>query len=235
MEPYVPLLLVLVALGAGAWLLWHLEQQQRARYRAFARERGWTYTPRDDALVRRFRGEPFGRGTGRRATSVLRGQYAGRAAVVFDYRFVTRSSNGQQTTTQTHRFTVVALQLPAALPRLELTPENALTRLGGALGLADLELESEDFNRRYRVRSDDRRLAYDVLHPRTIEQLLALPTLNLRLDGADAVLWERGTTSLPEVPARLAVLSQLLDGIPSYVWADRGASLEGPSQEGGAA
>ena len=235
MEPYIPLLLILALAGAGAWLLWHLEQQRHARYLAFAQERGWTYTARDQALVDRFRGEPFGRGSSRRATHVLRGQYGGREAVVFDYRFVTRSSNGQQTTTQTHRFTVCALQLPAALPRLELTPENALTRLGGVLGLDDLELESEDFNRRYRVRADDRRLAYDVLHPRTVERLLALPTLNLRLDGADAVLWQRGTTSLPDVPARLAVLSQLVDGIPSYVWADRGARLEGPAKEGGAA
>jgi hypothetical protein len=226
-EPFVPLLLILVLTGAGGWLLWHLERERRARYVAFAQERGWTYTPRDNTLVRQFRGEPFGRGSARRASHVLRGQYGGREAVVFDYRFVTRSSDGQQQTTQTHRFTVCALRLPAALPRLELTAENPLTRLAGALGFDDVELESEDFNRRYRVRSDDRRLAYDVLHARTIEQLLALPTLNLRLDGADAVLWERGTTSLPDVPARLAVLSQLVDGIPSYVWADR-------SEQGGA-
>lgn len=42
MEPYVPLLLMLALAGAGAWLLWHLEQQRRARYLAFAQERGWT-------------------------------------------------------------------------------------------------------------------------------------------------------------------------------------------------
>jgi hypothetical protein len=220
-EPVVVLLLVLVLAGAGGWLVWHLEQQRRARYLAFAQERGWTYTPRDSTLVRRFRGEPFGRGSSRRASHVLRGRYDGREAVVFDYRYVTRSSDGQQQTTQTHRFTVCALQLPAALPRLELTAENALTRVAGALGFDDVELESEDFNRRYHVTSDDRRLAYDVLHPRAVEQLLALPTLNLRLDGADALLWERGTTSLQDVPARLAVLSQLVGGIPTYVWSDR--------------
>jgi hypothetical protein len=156
---------------------------------------------------------------------VLQGRYDGREALVFDYRYSTTQSNGQTTTTQTHRFTVCVLGLPAALPRLELTGENALTRMAGALGFDDIELESEDFNRRYRVRSDDRRLAYDVLHPRAVERLLAAPTLNLRLDRADALLWDRGTTKLDELPARLALLSQLVGGIPSYVWTDR--SIEG--------
>jgi hypothetical protein len=223
-EPFLPVLLVLTLGGAGGWLFWRGEQQRRARYLGFAAERGWTYTPRDDSWVHRFAGEPFGRGSNRRASHVLRGPYEGREAVVFDYRYVTRSGSGQHQTTQTHRFTVCTLRLPAPLPRLELTGENVLTRLAGALGRDDVELESEDFNRRYRVTADDRRFAYDVLHPRTMEQLLALPTLNLRLSGADALLWDRGATALEELPDRLAVLSRFVDGIPGYVWSDRGGA-----------
>jgi hypothetical protein len=220
-EPLLPLLAVLALGGAVAWLFWHLEQQRRARYRAWADEHGWAYTPRDDSLVERFDGEPFGRGSSRRATHVLRGSYEGREAVAFDYRYVTRSGSGDQQQTQTHRFTVCALRLPAALPRLQLTGENVLTRMAGALGLDDIELESEDFNRRYRVSCDDRRFAYDVLHPRAMEQLMAVPALNLRLSGADALSWERGSTRLDDLPARLAVLAEVVEGIPSYVWSDR--------------
>ncbi len=110
------------------------------------------------------------------------------------------------------------------MPRLELTGDNVLTRLGSALGLADVELESEDFNRRYRVTADDRRFAYDVLQPRTMEHLLASPTVNLRLCGADALLWDSGFTEPEELPGLLAVLAQVVDGIPSYVWSDRGGA-----------
>jgi hypothetical protein len=85
----------------------------------------------------------------RQATNVLRGTYDGRAALVFDYSFVTQTHNGQQVVQQTHRYCVAALRLPAPLPRLELTAETPLTRLAGALGRDDLALESEDFNRRY--------------------------------------------------------------------------------------
>jgi hypothetical protein len=227
-ESLLPLLLVLAVAGAVGWLVWRVQEQRRARYLAFAAEHGWTYTPRDDSWTRRFEGDPFGRGGSRRATHVLRGSYAGRDAVAFHYRYVTRSHNGQQQTTQTHRFTVVALALPAHVPRLELTGENLLTRLGSALGLADVELESEDFNRRYRVTADDRRFAYDVLTPRAMEQLLAQPTLNLRLSGADAVLWDRGSADVDELPDRLAALARFVDGVPPYVWSDR-------QQNGGAA
>jgi hypothetical protein len=66
-----------------------------------------------------------------------------------------------------------------------------------------------------------------------MEQLLAAPPLNLRLEAADALLWERGATSLDDVPARLAVLGQLVDGVPSYVWSDR--ALPGERHEGGGA
>ena len=227
MEPFVPLLLVALLLAGGAWTAWHRQAQRRARHLDFAHERGWTYDARDPSLVRCFRGEPFGRGSRRQATNVLRGTYDGREAVVFDYRFVTQAHDGQQPVQQTHRFTVVALRLPVALPRLELTAGTPLTRLADAIAGPDLELESEDFNRRYRVRADDRRLAYEVLHPRAVEQLLAAPTLNLRLDGADALLWERGTTSLEDVPARLSVLARLVDGVPSYVWTDRATGQGG--------
>ena len=216
----LPLVLVAVVCAVG-YVVWRIEQQRRARYLAFAAERGWTYTPRDDSWVDRFEGSPFGRGSSRRATHVLRGEFAGRDMVAFHYRYLTRSHNGQQQTTQTHKFTVVALALPASLPWLELTGENVLTRIGSALGLADVELESEDFNRRYRVTADDRRFAYDVLHPRTMEQLLAQPTVNLRLSGADALLWDNGFADPEELPGMLAPLAQLVDGIPSYVWSDR--------------
>ncbi len=219
----MPLVLLAVA-GAVGWAVWRLAQQRRARYLAFAAERGWTYTPRDDSWVDRFDGSPFGRGGSRRATHVLRGSFAGRDAVAFHYRYLTRSHNGQHQTTQTHRFTVVALGLPAAVPWLELTAENVLTRLGSALGLADVELESEDFNRRYRVTADDRRFAYDVLQPRTMEQLLASRTANLRLCGADALLWDSGFSDPEELPGLLAVLAQVVDGVPSYVWSDRGGA-----------
>jgi hypothetical protein len=141
--------------------------------------------------------------------------------VAFDYSYETSStdSKGHRSTT-THRYSVCALALPAPLPGLELSPESVLTRFAGAIGFGDVELESEDFNRHYRVSARNPKFAYDVLNPRTMEALLARPALHLRLLDADAVCWESGRQEPAELLERLATLEVLVAGIPSYVWSD---------------
>ena len=153
---------------------------------------------------------------------MLEGAFRDRPMVAFDYSYETHSTDSKgNRTTQTHRYAVCALGLPAALPELELVPEGFLGRFGTMLGMQDIELESEDFNRRFRVRCQDPKLAYDVLPARTMEALLSRPALHLRLAGADALCWESGAHSPSELLARLDTLSALLDGVPSYVWSDR--------------
>jgi len=122
--------------------------------------------------------------------------------------------------------TLVSLLL-SSLP-LELSPESALTRIASHLGLGDVELESEDFNRRYRVATRDPKFAYDVLNPRTMAALLARPVLHMRLSGEDALCWESGRLEPTDLLARLSTLHVLINGIPSFVWSDHTPSAEQP-------
>jgi len=207
------------------WWGWHSAKKRREMLHQFALGNGWTWTHRDDACTQQFAGAPFGQGDHRRATNVLRGDFRGRPMVAFDYSYQTHStdSNGHRSTT-THRYAICALGLPASVPTFELTPEGFLGRVGTVLGIQDIELESEDFNRRFRVRCDDPKLAYDVLPPRTMEALLARPALHVRLRGADALCWEDGSHSPAELVVRLDTLATMLDGVPAYVWSDLGGT-----------
>ena len=226
-----PLLLLVLALavaGALAYLSYQAEQKRRRLLQGYAMSQGWTYTAADDSWADRFPGEPFDRGDHRQARNILAGPYRGRDMVAFDYSFQTHStdSKGHRSTT-THRYAVCALRLPTALPALELSPESLLTRFAGALGLDDVQLESEDFNRRYRVAARNPKFAYDVLHPRTMQVLLGRPALHLRLFGVDAVCWESGRLAPTELLERLTTLGILIDGIPSFVWSDHTDSTPG--------
>ncbi len=207
--------------GLLGWLGWRAAKKRRELLAAFAASQGWSYVPRDDSWTERFRGSPFGDGDNRKALNILQGTFRDRPVLAFDYSYQTHStdSEGRRSTT-THRYACCALGLPAWLPKVELVPESVFGRLGTALGMQDIELESEDFNRRYRVRADVPKTAYDVLSPRTMEALLARPALHLRLSGADALCWESGSHSPAELLQRLDTLSVLLDGIPSFVWSD---------------
>ena len=212
-------LAIVIAFGVFAY---QADKKRRAALQAFALSSGWSYTARDDSWCQRFAGAPFGDGDDRRASNILSGSYESRPMVAFDYQFDTHStdSKGNRTTT-THRFAVCALQLPAPLPGLELSPESALTRLAGHLGFDDVELESEDFNRKYRVKAHNRKFAYDVLNPRTMAALLTRPSLHMRLLDIDALCWESGRLAPAELLARLSTMQLLIAGIPSFVWSDQ--------------
>jgi hypothetical protein len=219
-----PFLLVggfLVVIVLVAVFAYRADKKRRALLQSFALSNGWTYTARDDSWVDRFPGAPFGYGTNRTAANVLVGRHGDREMLAFDYSCQTHSTDSKgNSQTTTHRYAICALRLPADLPALELSPESVLTRVAGALGLDDLELESEEFNRHYRVKARDPKFAYDVLNPRTMQALIARPALHLRLLGPDAICWESGVLKPPVLLERLATLAVLVDGIPSYVWSD---------------
>lgn len=228
--------LPLLVFGVGVVLVvavgiygYQADKKRRALLQSFALSNGWTYEAENGAWCERFVGTPFGDGDSRRARNVLQGKHGDRDMVAFDYSYETHStdSKGNRTTT-THRYAICALRLPAALPTLELTPESALTRLAGHIGFADVELESEDFNRYYRVSARDPKFAYDVLNPRAMAALLARPALHMRLSGIDAVCWESGRLSPADLLARLSTLQLLIAGIPSFVWSDHAPSADSP-------
>lgn len=228
MELVVFVVVGIAVVGGIAYLAFRADQKRRARLQAYALSSGWTYTARDDSWVERFDGSPFGTGDDRRATNILSGRYGQQDMVAFDYQYETHStdSKGNRTTTK-HRYAVCGLRLPVPLPGLELSPESVLTRFAGALGFGDVELESEDFNRHYRVSARDQKFAYDVLNPRTMAALLARPALHMRVLHADALCWESGRLEPTELVQRLSTLNMLVGGIPSFVWSDNGYTAPG--------
>lgn len=220
--PFLILVVGAALAGAVVYLQYQRDQQRRAELAAFAASKGWAFDPVDRVgLAARWVDPPFGIGHSRRVSNVLSGTERGREMLAFDYRYKVTTSNGKSTSTQTYTYGVCVLALPAYLPPLEVGPENLLTRFGGALGFADIELESEDFNRAYRVRGAAK-LAHDVLSPRTMELLLHRGCTSWRIAGPDILGWDDGRQSPAEILERLSTLSAVVDGIPSFVWTDYG-------------
>lgn len=72
-------------------------------------------------------------------------------------------------------FTCAAMELRADCPKLSITREDPWSRTWGHLGWRDIEVESEDFNRRFDVSGDDERFAFAFLAPSMIEWLQTTP------------------------------------------------------------
>ena len=214
------LLVLLVVLPAGfALALWQYFHRIKVTQQ-WAAAVGWQYVGTDPALVNRWHGQPFGVGRSRRVSELVVGRYRGRAASSFRYTY--RTGSGKNSST--HTFHVVAVASSAYLPTLELTREGLGARLAKTFGGQDIQFESEDFNRAWRVRADDAKFAHDIVHPRLMERLLRPDAegVSLRIEGQDILSWASGAPRLDVVAGRVGVLCAILDCVPRYVWLDHG-------------
>jgi hypothetical protein len=214
--------LAVAGLGGLAGAAYGIERYRRVRFVAEAAGRGWTYTARDRELPYRWNSWPFGMGRMRRARHVLRGSLNGRSCIAFEYTFRHRVPGGPGGPGEAvSTWTVAAVALPVRMPRIAVTHAGPISRVTAALGRQGVQFESEDFNRRFRVRTDDPRTASDVLHPRMMAALLDGPFFDFRLESGDALSCWPGRMRLDVVDERLRFLNRVVDDVPGHVWRDR--------------
>lgn len=212
---YLAFILVMVLV---AYLVFLAQRKRRERLRAFAEGIGWTYTERANHLVGRWRGQPFNIGSSKRASHLLSGTYRGRRGAAFEYQYTTGSGKNRSTTT----LTVTMLSLPTYLPDLEITNEGLGARLAKMFGGQDIQFESEEFNRRWRVQGAALKTAHDIVHPRFMEFMVAGPPDPMRFEGTDVWTWHTGPLRTEPIHARLERLASAVDLIPRHVWQDHG-------------
>ncbi len=202
-------------------IAWSLVQAQ-ARRREVARwaeRQGFTFSPRRDRTIpETFAGfSLFQIGYGRRAYNVASGKWNGRSVLAFDYTYTTGSGESSRT----HHVSAVIMESEIPLEPLSIRPETFLDKLATFFGKEDINFESAQFSREFHVRSPDRRWTYAVLHPRTIEFLLAQPRFQIEMAGIHLIAWGRKPFGPVEFDAALEVLAGILDRIPEYVIHER--------------
>jgi len=91
-------------------------------------------------------------------------------------RYTTTDSKGR-TRTRTrivpHHFSYFILELPyASIPDVLIRREGLFDKIASAFGKNDIDFESSEFSRKYFVKCDNRKFAYDIINQRMIEFLL---------------------------------------------------------------
>jgi Protein of unknown function (DUF3137) len=189
------------------------QHSRRSRaLRRLAAEHGWTLA-RGKPPTQRWDWDPFVARNDGTASDVLTGELDGHRFAEFTYTYANRVGGSRPSIVG-----VSAVRLPAALPRLQVSPEG----IAPGPGWLDVDLESEEFNRRYRVQAKDRRYAVDVLTPRVMRTLLEAEPFTLRIDGADLVAFGPPASTPQRVLERLRTLVAIAELIPAFVFEDRG-------------
>lgn len=223
--PILVVVLVIVGIAAAIYLHHLAEKKRRLALAALANELGWRFdSSKDyhhDEEYAHF--EVFRQGHSRVAYNTLRGNFSvdkrTYLAKMGDFRYKVTRSTGKGSSTRTYNLSYLIVHLPfRQVPDLLIRREGVFDKLAGAIGFDDIDFESAEFSKRFYVKSDDKRFAYDVVHPRTMAFLLESdpPVIDLErgrlciVDGTRR--WEPA-----EFKAYLAWVDAFFDLWPDYL------------------
>lgn len=242
MSPFLIILVVLLGGALVALVVWAaIEAEKRRRQRiaemlAFAQSLGLSFNPgRDpdhDDKYAHF--ELFRRGFDRAAYNTIFGQLEIDDAVVElnagDFTYKTRETytttvNGKtQTRTRivTHHFSYFIMELPyIRMPDLLIRREGFFDKVASAFGKNDIDFESAEFSRKYYVKCESRKFAYDIIHPRMIEFLLATSPGLIDIENGRICLTDGSSVwKAPRFAGALDWTKQFLDLWPDFVVKD---------------
>ncbi|MFN2388456.1 MAG: hypothetical protein ABR575_02440 [Actinomycetota bacterium] len=231
MEPYVVFaILAFAAVGAIGWWSHVRKKRRRQDIASVAARYGFSHSPDDVSGILLNDFELLRRGDDRGCENVVTGRWKGMPFSAADYWYYTESTDKDGGTTRDYEhFSICVIDVPVDLPPLSVGRETFFSRAGGRLGLRDIEFESDEFNRRFQVRSDHRRFAYELIDTRMMLWLLSIDDrIGLELRGTKGLVYSRRLE-----PSELVMLvgtgKELLERLPRLVlktYGSQGAARE---------
>jgi hypothetical protein len=175
------ILLIVAAIVGIVWLSCYLRKLRRQKLAAVAAHLGLTYYPGGDfGLEDRYDFfELFQRGSSHHSYDLISGGRDDVEVMLFDFSYTTGS--GKNRTTHTRTACVLELPMRRWLPYVIIRPEGFFDKIASAVGFNDIDFESVEFSKEFYVKGKNRRFAYDVIHPRMMEYLLAVGSVYIEI------------------------------------------------------
>ncbi|MFC2161313.1 hypothetical protein ACFLRX_06645 [Acidobacteriota bacterium] len=208
--------LIIIGIAITIILIVHsLNIERRKKLAAYAKAQGWQFFfEKDKNLQNRYPAfKSLHRGHTRYAFNIMQGVKKKRNVPVFDYHYV--SGHGKQR--KVHHFSALILQSPLSLKPLFIRPEHIFDKMSDFFGYNDIDFESAEFSRKFYVKAQDRRWAYDVLHQRTIEYLLEAPKFHMQFASKDIIAWRNNRFAVKDYDDAFDLIQELLNRLPDYV------------------
>jgi hypothetical protein len=227
-EAMGPVIVVVGMLLAGAFAYWTWLQKQKRReaLALWASQRGMSFTHHDPYGLDDLGFHLFTLGDGRGVENVVAGTWEGLPVRIADYWYYDEStdSEGRRSRTYQH-WSIVLTEVAASLPAVRIEKENPLTRLADKLGFKDIDFESEEFNRRFQVKSPDREFAFKLLDARMLQWLLhTAGGHNYEVAGPWLLTYSRRVGAPDGLTPLLYAAKGFVEQIPRLVWADYGTN-----------
>lgn len=212
-----PILFVVIGVIVVAAIIYSIyaSSQRRKALIAWAHAHGLTFDQsKDRSLDDRYpEFDCLRQGSSRYSYNHINGQWNGKGFLGFDYHYETGSGKNRST----HRFSAVVLESTIPLKPLFIRPEGFFDKVTEFFGYDDIDFESAEFSRKFYVKSPDKKWAYDVIHARTMDYLLAAPQFTVKFDRRYVIAYRSSTFKPEQFAAAAELIEGILDRLPEYV------------------
>jgi hypothetical protein len=222
METLIPVFIVLfLALAAYAF---HASAKRRQDLRRWSQRRGLVYYPgKDRSFDNRYTFfNCLRQGHSRYAENIITGPWNGQEVTCFDYHYTTGSGKNQSH----HSFSGAILRSPIPLRPLTIRKEGVFDKIGEFFGADDIDFESAEFSRTFYVKSPDKKWAYDVIHQRMMEYLLAGPRYNLAFGPVEVIAWGGRNWKSGDFELAADHIHGIYDRLPDYLLRQQAGGME---------
>lgn len=184
----------------------------------------WTYTDRDDAWLDRT--EHTESGQNHRAEDVVSGPNDGLPFVAYTHRWETvhtRTTSDSNGNSRTETYTVKHDE-----PILEVFLHRPFRELAVNMSGSGerVKFESLAFNKRFKVKVEDRKFGYDVIHPRQMEFLTAYPAPDFAISADGHMRFDVRDHEPRTINHHTNFAHGFLARVPSFVWKELGLPEE---------
>jgi hypothetical protein len=157
-------------------------------------------------------------GENRYAYNIMEGNWLGQHLSAFDYHYETHSTDSKgNRQTHHHHFSAIVLGSELPLKNLFIRPEGFFDKITEFFGADDIDFESAEFSKKFYVKADDRKWAYDVIHARTMEFLLAQPRFTVQFGPRQIYVWRTTIFKIPDFESAIETAHGILERFPEYL------------------
>ena len=222
MENLMPLLfpLIIALIIGGIIYSFYAAAQRRKELAAWAQSKGLRF---DQSKNHGFEAryplfKCLHQGHRQYAFNITTGSLLDRNFIGFDYHYETysRDKDGHRKTHH-HYFSAAVLGTDIPLKPLFIRPEGFFDKVTEFFGFDDIDFESAEFSKRFYVKAEDKRWAYDVLHARAMQYLLDAPRFTLQFAPDCVIIYRNSTFKIEDFESAAEVVDGLLDQLPDYL------------------
>lgn len=216
--------LFIAAIGA----MWVVGRRKEVAERtAYATDRGWTFQSYDAALTWFSDGPPFGRGEKRKCHDAFRGVIKDHDFVAFEYEYEITDPEEWERGGRRHHM-VVAIPAPSDGNALQVQEETLVGRALEYIGVTDIQFHDPEFDKRFRITTNNPEFATAALTEPTRRGMLGDPWLgvwSMRIEPGQMLLLRKGEINLDDIEPAVARLIDTRCAIPESAWRSQPPAL----------